>query len=673
MEEQDKFNDALKDMVGDINDASGATNELVKVLLSLNKASKEELLAKEAEGRVLEKLRERAQSVSSGLAGLATGTISLLAGLNSVTSGVYGADKAFTAVVPTLDLFADTTKKIITAFGDLGSGVSILGFSTGKISEGAAKIAGVGVDILTNIAKFQLETAQKVADSFVEATKSGATFGGSINRMAMAASDAGLPLMQFSKLITSNAAGLSSMGMGIQQAAVVVGQMGNNIAKGNPRLLATYGSYDNLNNAIADYATLQAQVGAGELKDRKALEQGAMKYLDQQKELTALTGRSAEQLKKEQEERQKDAAYQLAMNKMTADERLNSEYALSQISAKYGAEAAQYAKEFISTGGKVFSQSGLAFEAMMGPVAQTVQGVVGNLKESNEAFKGNTNNIITQNAQRNLAFAKEQELFAQMTQAGYGGEITKALGSVAGSILAGQAQAEGAQDANLKIQKEKAEGIGAASQSFINATNTLLEQQKQIDGIVLKNMNSMSGLVEFLYKQQSDILKTQDIVNEAIQGMIDGDFKKFSGALGKLTDVILEKMGLLREDTNPTSAPVGAKGAEVGNVSDEASSIMDAQQEGQASRIAAEKALRDQQTGSATNKRAEGGVAYGPTLTGESGPEAHIPLKNGNIPMNIDFSSVIQVMREQNILTQELISQVRDSKDVQERILNASY
>lgn len=73
------------------------------------------------------------------------------------------------------------------------------------------------------------------------------------------------------------------------------------------------------------------------------------------------------------------------------------------------------------------------------------------------------------------------------------------------------------------------------------------------------------------------------------------------------------------------------------------------------------------------NKRDSEGIAYGPTMTGEAGPEAHIKLRNNSVPLDINFGPLIAAFNEQTKLTQEVIDELRNSKDIQERLLNASY
>lgn len=729
--EDEEFRKSLEDMAGDLNKAGGAASDLIKALTSLQKASKEEQAAKEKESDAIQKLKERADKLNDGMGKVSGGMIAFVAGFGAVTSSVYGADKAFSSLTPTLDSFVSITGKIIEGLGKMGSGISVMGFSFGQASEGMAKIAVTGLDIVSNIVKFQLETAQKVADTYSEISKAGATFGGSINRMAMSAADAGLPIQNFGKLITTNADSLSRMGLGIQGSAVAIGQMGQNIGKTNSRLLSSYGSYDNLNNAIVEYVALQSQVGVNELKDQKALQKGATAYLEQQKELTALTGKSAETLKKEQEERRKDAAYQLALNKMGAEERLNAEYALTQIASKYGPEAAQYAKELISTGGQVFSKTGLTFEAMAGPLVDTIKKTTGGLKQNEEAFKQNTNTVMTQDAKRNADFVKNNnEFFAQMTQAGYGNEVTKLITNITAGVLAGQVQAEKAAENRAKLENEKTQGIGAASQGYIEALNTMLDQQKKLDGIVVNNMDKMAGLTKFLYEVQERFINSADKVSQVLNALTTKDMPAFQAALGNLTSHIAGGLGMgsdkaqagtqatpsaadaqkSREAAEAAAKAAAEQARKESATKEQRAAAMAAEREAQRARAAEEHARKQAQQNmrnpvaqvpagpsnksndsagpsdqatldqikqsrkdvdAMANKRAAGGVAYGPTMTGEAGPEAHIPLKGGNIPMNIDFSPLVLALKEQTNLTTDMLDELRNSRDVNERILNA--
>ena len=61
-----------------------------------------------------------------------------------------------------------------------------------------------------------------------------------------------------------------------------------------------------------------------------------------------------------------------------------------------------------------------------------------------------------------------------------------------------------------------------------------------------------------------------------------------------------------------------------------------------------------------------GGVANEPVIAGEAGPEAIIPLANGNVPMDIDWTPMVRAI-------QMLTARVEETNDINRRILDASY
>jgi len=73
------------------------------------------------------------------------------------------------------------------------------------------------------------------------------------------------------------------------------------------------------------------------------------------------------------------------------------------------------------------------------------------------------------------------------------------------------------------------------------------------------------------------------------------------------------------------------------------------------------------------NLFADGGIATTPSIAGEDGAEAVIPLKNGVVPLKVDFGQLVAVLEANMGLTREMISEMRDSKDIQQRLLNNSY
>ena len=64
-------------------------------------------------------------------------------------------------------------------------------------------------------------------------------------------------------------------------------------------------------------------------------------------------------------------------------------------------------------------------------------------------------------------------------------------------------------------------------------------------------------------------------------------------------------------------------------------------------------------------KMAEGGITQGPSIAGETGPEAVIPLANGR-SIQVDMPGLVEGV-------QELISLMRNQNDTSSKILQATY
>jgi hypothetical protein len=65
----------------------------------------------------------------------------------------------------------------------------------------------------------------------------------------------------------------------------------------------------------------------------------------------------------------------------------------------------------------------------------------------------------------------------------------------------------------------------------------------------------------------------------------------------------------------------------------------------------------------ALEKFAKGGVTSGPSLAGEAGPEAVVPLPDGRtIPVKMDFSELVEKF-------EEMIQVMKDHRDTSEKIL----
>lgn len=728
----------LTEMLDAMGGVGAAGQDLIKVLGAMGKATADDATAAKAAADQLQKLKDRASKLDAGLAGLATTGISIIAAFGSVTTAAYGAKGAFTAVIPTIDAFSAGIKGVVTALGQMFSGVTVAGFGFGKASEGAAAILTTGIDLLTNVIKFQLETAQKLADNYVDMAKSGATFGGSIDRMAAAAANAQLPIADFAQLIKTNVEALVTMGGSLTQNAARVSNMSVNIGKTNKALLVQYGSYEALAQGVTEYIALQNRLGIDESRRGKGLTEAATEYLFRQKELTALTGKNAETLKKEEEARSRELAYKLKISRMDDTTRRNLEEGMGVATKFLTDEGMAYIKELVATGGRVVSASAITYQNMNQEGAALAQNIYDTRNQSRLDYRKGLGEYLQANAPAMEAFAKQTESLAEINYAA-NNTIIKGMADQGAKFVEAVATTRNAVEMFAQLEKDRLAGPGAASAGFADAIEMNRKSQTLIDTIVRENMGKMSELVEFFYKQQTKMIKSQKDVSAALNALANDDMKAFKEAVKGIVTSILGIKDEIDAELTPqsmkeanTKAEAAATAKDLANketdVKKKAALIQEAnrledeakaayrkadqdwyaqraqrlktrREEGRAAAQEQNRPLPPPETSgrpvtgkirgadapvvpAADNKaliddliakgKADGGITNGPSLAGEAGPEAVIPLKNGSIPLDINLGEMISALREQTDISRDLLDAMRDSKDIQQKILYAT-
>ena len=700
----------LTEMLDAMGGVGAAGQDLIKVLGAMSKAGADDATAAKAAADQLQKLKDRASKLDAGLAGLATTGISIIAAFGSVTTAAYGAKGAFTAVVPTIEAFAGGIKGVVTALGEMLSVVTVAGFGFGKASEGAAKLLTTGIDLLTNVIKFQLETAQKVADNYVDLAKSGATFGGSIDRMAAAAVDAELPIADFAQLIKTNVEALVTMGGSLTQNAARVAKMSVNIGNTNKALLVQYGSYEALAQGVTEYIALQNRLGIDESRRGKGLTEAATEYLFRQKELTALTGKNAETLKKEEEARSRELAYKLKMGRLDVVAQANAREGIAVAGKLFGEEGAAYAKEYFATNGRVISASAITYQNMNQEAAGVAAEMMSTVKQSQDAYRKGVGQYLKENAASLEAAALRGEQLAEINYAA-NNPILKSITETGSSILNNMSLIRNYTEIEKELAKDRLAGPGAASAGFAAAIEMNRTSQIQIDGIVRENMGQMSKLVKFFYDQQKTMIGNQELVSKAMNALANQDMKAFKEAIQGLVKKILNLKDEIDAELTPQSMKDANTKAEAAGIANEAARLEQnpakkKELETEAKRLEEEakvlfrkadidwyaqkaqsqrnrrEANRDAKTAPAAAasapaalpepKLADGGITKGPSIAGEAGPEAVIPLKNGSIPLDINLGEMISALREQTDISRDLLDAMRDSKDIQQKILYAT-
>jgi hypothetical protein len=280
-------------------------------------------------------------------AGVGKATGSVVSGLGSVASVASGFAK---------------TPLIGKKLAFIGVGLDLLGGAIGNTSEGMAKLAKFGVEILS-------AEVEKTVKAFNTMSVSGAIFADGMQGMRDAASGAGLTVDQFSRVVQANSKTLGESGMGVAEGAAAMGRVGK-IFDSNGGKMRT--QMQKLGYGFEEQAALTAETMAnmrrssgGKSSDAAVAEQ-TQKYAENLRTIAQITGEdAAAKVKAVQQENQK-LAFQQKMAEMSEGQR-------AQIDAAMATMTEQERKNLMDRvvfNGQVINQEGAMMESMNSAFAE---------------------------------------------------------------------------------------------------------------------------------------------------------------------------------------------------------------------------------------------------------------------------------------------------------------
>ena len=244
--------------------------------------------------------------------------------------------------------------KVTSTFTNLGSSVTSAAASLSAIPVVGNMLAGVFGTVAG--------AAEKSYKAFQQSASVGANFGGSINDMIRASSDAGLTFDQFSGVVAKNGEALALLGGSTRDGAKRLAELGKEIKK-SPLMgeLAGLGySTEEVNSGMAKYSSMLAKTGQLEGKTNAQLVAGSAEYLKNLDQLSRLTGQSKDALQAQQDALMADAQFRSRLQGM--DEA--GQARLNKLMLSLPASLQKGAKEFIAFGGAT-TDAGREFATFM--------------------------------------------------------------------------------------------------------------------------------------------------------------------------------------------------------------------------------------------------------------------------------------------------------------------
>lgn len=551
VEEKKSFDDLVKNIRLLTNVSKDEAKQIAEKIKVEEAAAAKKAIADKAQLEAADKNVERLKEATQKIGALASSAI-------SAGQSIYHSDKAFSAVTPTLELIGSTVTSVISALGKLGSGISFAGFSFGKSTEAISDMVNVGVNLAVQVTKNNIENAQHFVDTYDAMSKVGVSFGGSITRMAESAVNAGLSVETYSKFILSSVESLSAMGGGLEGAAASAARVGKDLAITDKKLLTMYGGFDKLNGVVADYMAQQARYGDTGRRSQAELIAGASEYAYHLKELSNLTGKSEDRLKKEEEERSKKAAWQFAMASMNEEQQANARMAINLAEMQGGEALKNLVMQSIATQGQAWDKQSNLARAAMPAMAQWAETMAAGVRSTKENFQANAIASTQDSELRDREIESRRGAAINFAQMGYAGsEILAIQSQMTASGISARGKMKNLEQA-FKDAADPASPTDSMSGMAAGLKTQLETIKKEMDAEVKATFARTAKLVSNLYEVQKEINKlfsSEGALQKGLTLFIDGIKKAYEKLLEYNKDkvVITAKEVILIYNKDPNN------------------------------------------------------------------------------------------------------------------------
>jgi hypothetical protein len=404
-----------------------------------------------------------------------------------------GAAKITTAY---LDGFAEGLVDTIKDFANVGDSVE-------RAANIFAKVPIVGT-MFTAVAG----AAQKVTDSYLAVSKSGATFGGSMTNFAASASAAGMTMDNFSRIIAQNGEGMLALGTTTEDGAKRFAQISKTLRTSSSELYALGFSTEDVNQGLANYGKLLRIQGRQGTMTNDQLAAGAKNYLKEIDALAKATGMERSAIEDKMKQVQQDAQFHAYMSNKSKEVR-DSFAGLITTAETASPELASIMKDVITTGSLTSAENAKS-AGLIGASGLAALQEMHRMSKSNEAMSAQKQDALIKQLS---ASANEQMQINGETIATAGGEfdhftkLQMGLQKLQGASLekAKQAQinaANGTDKMNEKMQKAQQMLAG-----FSNSFQMALANSGMLD-LMLKAFQFVAGFVQTFLVPAFQILST---------------------------------------------------------------------------------------------------------------------------------------------------------------------
>ena len=523
----------------------------------------------------------------------------------------------------------------------------------GKLLDGTASVSGLfaafkdlpfGLGAVAGLfEKLAAMTEQNLA-AFRQLSKVGVNLGGDLDRVRLRALQAGLTMQEYGEVIAANSETIALLGKNADDGAAAFGKINKGLTTGNlsNQLLSLGYGFRDINELTASYIKINGGLTASQLKNTSQVQQSVINYGKELDVLARITGKSRESLQKQQEEQANDLNFQSYLNGLDADEREKANATL-QLAMQSGGKGAADALKAKLMGLPPLTEEAQMYVATMQAGGKSVDDFAAIVKNGKtlQQSQNQLDKVFSQAVSGNI---KDLKQFQTVLAAGgmTGDKFSSTLQGVQAATTAYMQKGmteETAIQAALNDERKKQIEQGKSSAAQAADTERALKQLgAELMGALLPVFKEIGPVVQTLAKEMIQFaIDNMPQIKKALTAVVDFVKDLFSEEGRERIYVKLEKgLNFLMEKI--VSAILRALNPFAGRT-DTVQAAADQKERSQMSfydRMT--KGSKTSNLGTEADMYAGGGVTNKPSIFGESGWEAAVPLPDGRrIPVKLDM------------------------------------
>lgn len=450
----------------------------------------------------------------------------LSAGMVATKTAAFGAGLAFSAATKAIGLLGKGVSTLAGGAVDAANAMKALaaaatngdaGFSA--ISSAMSALPGP-FKIVGELAGIYGAVLEKNIKTHEALSKSGATFGGDLDRMRSSANRMYLGLDQFAAVVGKNSEIFSTMGGNVQDGVnKFVKIQTTMMAPGSPiaNNLATLGySMEEAANLTASYMKSQGSMNKSGLNDTAKVAKGVQEYAQELSVLTQLTGKNREELQKELDKQNAEAQWAAFLAQQSPEKAKKLQQSM-QAAMMQGGQGAADALKATAMGFPPLTEAGKLYAATQTAGMKSVEEMNKRANDSSISSEQNRKLQRAATAKYIAEQSKDQKKFQDVLRAdaAAGGKLSESFAT------ATQLQTKFMKDGKMMSEEEiaaKLEQMENESKQSESGAAAAKNQQKAVMDLTNSMLNQLMPIFAKMFDVSMVVLKyLAELVPKALQ------------------------------------------------------------------------------------------------------------------------------------------------------------